>query len=247
MKKRTGPEATATAVGTFLTCMTHIVCGILSKDNIATFKPVTARGLHFLKTPKMYAFCFSWNKLTHLFRNIAKLDISYFCSRNVSTLFRCNSSVSNVTSSQMSEKENTTDPILKIFKITELFAFLNFQANRTFGKIFKKTQRIWLWRISSALSCFCILWHSTKELLDKRYQLNKVGTFHPNNRIKTPIQFWHENISYIRSRSTKYELFLLFITQVLEGCSSGIHTIHIKDIKRKNLILKEKITIWYQK
>ena len=235
MKKITGPEATAQAVGTCL------------KTTWRLSNPLLPEGCISWKLHKWMHFVFLETNSRTFFRNIAKLDIWYFCSRNVSPLFRCNSSVSNVTSSQMSEKENTTDPILKIFKITELFAFLNFQANRTFGKIFKKTQRIWLWRISSALSCFCILWHSTKELLAKRYQLNKVGTFHPNNRIKTPIQFWHENISYIRSRSTKYELFLLFITQVLEGCSSGIHTIHIKDIKRKNLILKEKITIWYQK
>ena len=87
--------------------LTYIVCCILPQVNMATFKPITARGLHFVKTPKMYAFCFSWNKLTYVFRNIAKLDIPYFRSRNVSPLFRCNSSVSNVTSSQMSEKDKT--------------------------------------------------------------------------------------------------------------------------------------------
>ena len=63
--------------------------------------------------------------------NIAKLNISYFRSRNVSPLFRCNSSVSNVTSSQMSEKENTTDPILQIYWITKLLGFLNSQENTT--------------------------------------------------------------------------------------------------------------------
>ena len=171
--------------------MTYIVCCILPQDNRATFKPITARGLHFLKTPKMYAFCFSWNKLTYLFRNIAKLDISYFRSRNVSPLFRCNSSVSNVTSSQMSEKENTTDPILQIYRITELLGFLNFQENTTN-------------LIVNNFICFVLfLYFMTqhKELLAKRYQLNKVGTFYPNKRIKTLIQSWPENISYIRSSS----------------------------------------------
>ena len=117
--------------------------------------------------------------------NIAKLNISYFRSRNVSPLFRCNSSVSNVTSSQMSEKENTTDPILQIYRITELLGFLNFQENTT-NLIVKN------------LFCFVLFLHfmtQHKELLAKRYQLNKVGTFYPNRRIKTLIQSWPENIS----------------------------------------------------
>ena len=189
MKKRTGPEATAPGPQ-LLVLSLHvwhcILCSILPQDNMATLKPVPARGLHFLKTPKMYAFCFSWNKLTYLFAKlIAKLDTSYFCSRNVSPLFRCNSSVSNVTSSQMSEKENTTDPILQIFRITERLGFFNFQENTT-NLIVKN------------LFCFVLFLHfmtQHKELLPKRYQLNKVGTFYPNKRIKTLIQSWPENIS----------------------------------------------------
>ena len=62
----------------------------------------------------------------------------------------------------MSEKENTTDPILQIFRITELLVFLDFQEN--IPNLIVKN-----------LFFFVLFLHfltQHKELLAKRYQLN---------------------------------------------------------------------------